>query len=375
MNLLGATLYDPAVAVTKNTTAAQAMTAIDTTNLRIAFTVPSHGKVRVKMMCTLHGATTFPSILLGVLEGSTLRGRQAPLQALGNTAVATAMVTCLADYIVTGLTPGAVNWDAAYGVETLVASTGIKYGGPNDTTVNNAFGGFSFEVWDPQPIPTAAPGAANGLPICGANAAITYASMTVTAALSVNGVSAVSQTGDSFARLGAPAGASHSADVAAVKVDTAAIKTTIGVAGAGLTALGDTRIANLDAAVSSRSTFAGGAVASVSGNVGGNVAGSVGSVVGAVGSVTGLTVGNLDAAISTRLAAASSGTPPTAAAIAGQVWDIALSGHLAGGSTGYALNGAGGGGGGGGGPVDLTPAAIDSIVAAIRANNQRLRRT
>ncbi len=35
---------------------------------------------------------------------------------------------------------------------------------------------------------------------------------------------------------------------------------------------------NLDATVSSRSTFAGGAVASVTGNVGGNVAGSVGSV-------------------------------------------------------------------------------------------------
>lgn len=36
---------------------------------------------------------------------------------------------------------------------------------------------------------------------------------------------------------------------------------------------------NLDATVSTRSTFAGGAVASVTGNVGGNVAGSVGSVV------------------------------------------------------------------------------------------------
>lgn len=45
------------------------------------------------------------------------------------------------------------------------------------------------------------------------------------------------QTGDAFARIGA--------------------------AGAGLTALGDTRMANLDATVSSRSTFAGGAVASV----------------------------------------------------------------------------------------------------------------
>src|SRR6185312_14453817 len=38
---------------------------------------------------------------------------------------------------------------------------------------------------------------------------------------------------------------------------------TLGAAGAGLTALGDARLAHLDADVSSRSTFAGGAVASV----------------------------------------------------------------------------------------------------------------
>lgn len=97
----------------------------------------------------------------------------------------------------------------------------------------------------------------------------------------------------------------------------------IGAAGAGLTALGDTRLAhldadvssrstyagadtsgtttllgrltstraglldNLDAAVSTRSTFAGGAVASVTGNVGGNVAGSVGSVTGLTASDVG----------------------------------------------------------------------------------------
>ena len=58
-------------------------------------------------------------------------------------------------------------------------------------------------------------------------------------------------------RLGAPAGASVSADIAAVKVDTAATlvdTAEIGAAGAGLTALGDTRIANLDATISSRAT-------------------------------------------------------------------------------------------------------------------------
>lgn len=72
------------------------------------------------------------------------------------------------------------------------------------------------------------------------------------------------QTGDAYARLGAPAGASVSADVAAVKAQTAAIETDtqhlqtqIGTDGAGLTAIGDTRLANLDATVSSRLATAG----------------------------------------------------------------------------------------------------------------------
>lgn len=54
------------------------------------------------------------------------------------------------------------------------------------------------------------------------------------------GVAAQDMTGDAFARLGAPAGASVSADVAAVKSETASILTdtaVIGAAGAGLTAL------------------------------------------------------------------------------------------------------------------------------------------
>jgi hypothetical protein len=43
------------------------------------------------------------------------------------------------------------------------------------------------------------------------------------------------QTGDAYARLGSPAGASVSADVAAVKSDTGGLVTTLGSAGAGLT--------------------------------------------------------------------------------------------------------------------------------------------
>jgi hypothetical protein len=154
MNLLGAALYDPAGAVSKATSSLLAMTAFDTTNLRIAFTIPASGIVRVRMGCVVTGATTFPTILLGVLEGSTVRARVAPKQTLGNTAVATAFVNAEIDCIISGLTPGAVNWDAAYGVETVIASTNIKYGGPNDTTANNAWGAFYFEIWDPKPNPT-----------------------------------------------------------------------------------------------------------------------------------------------------------------------------------------------------------------------------
>ena len=87
-----------------------------------------------------------------------------------------------------------------------------------------------------------------------------------------------------------------------------AVITLIGVAGAGLTALGDTRLANLDATVSSRSTLtqtqvSGGAYALNSASFAFNAA-----------------VNN---------------------AIADQVWDEVLSGHLTAGSTGNALNAAG----------------------------------
>ena len=40
-----------------------------------------------------------------------------------------------------------LTWDAAYGVETAVAATGLKYGGPNNATANDAFGALIFEVW------------------------------------------------------------------------------------------------------------------------------------------------------------------------------------------------------------------------------------
>lgn len=149
MAVLAATLHDPATAVAKSTTALLAMTALDTINLRVAFTVPANGRVAVRISCVLSGGTTYPQVLLGVLEGTTVRGRMAPTLTPGGTALATTFLSADALFVVSGLTVGAsLVWDAAYGVETLVAGTAIRYGGPNDTTANNAWGGFAYEVWE-----------------------------------------------------------------------------------------------------------------------------------------------------------------------------------------------------------------------------------
>jgi hypothetical protein len=148
-NLLGVKNYDPTTAVSKSTTADLAMTAIDTTNLRIAFTAPGSGKVWVRLKGVLHGATTFPQILLGVMDGATVKGRGSGMGGLKTTAVATAQLAVETEFLVTGLTPGAsLSYDAAYGVETPIASTGLKYGGPNNTTTDDAWGAFQFEIWE-----------------------------------------------------------------------------------------------------------------------------------------------------------------------------------------------------------------------------------
>ena len=147
MSCLASALYDPAVAVSKATTTAIAKTALDTTNLRLSFTVPASGRVLVRLAGTLHGATTCPQTMLGVMSGTSVIGRVTPVLGGGNVA-ATTLMRAESTFVVSGLTAGAnLTWDAAYGVETVVASTGLKYGGPNSATGNNAFGGFQFEIW------------------------------------------------------------------------------------------------------------------------------------------------------------------------------------------------------------------------------------
>lgn len=112
------------------------------------------------------------------------------------------------------------------------------------------------------------------------------------------------QTGDSFARLGAPAGASVSADIAAVKADTAAILDDTGTAGV-IVAAGSKTGYSLTA-----TTGLGNQTADITGSL----SGSVGSVTGAVS----LTAGAVDA-----------------------IWDEATAGHTTAGTTGKSLIDAG----------------------------------
>lgn len=115
-----------------------------------------------------------------------------------------------------------------------------------------------------------------------------------------------------MARLGAPAGASMSADIAAIEAQT----DDIGAAGAGLTALGDARLANLDATISSRATPA-------------QVNTEADTALADVG-VTSTVTGRIDAAISTRATPAQVATElgtydaPTKAELDAAVSPLAL---------------------------------------------------
>jgi hypothetical protein len=149
MGVLGAVAYDPASSVSKSTASLLAMTAIDTTNLRITFTAPSNGAVLVRMKGTIHGASFGALALLGILDGSTVKARMAPSGSEIGADTASQRWGQEVSFVVSGLTPyQSYTWDAAYGVEQATASTGLKYGGPNNATTDDAFGAFHFEIWD-----------------------------------------------------------------------------------------------------------------------------------------------------------------------------------------------------------------------------------
>lgn len=275
MNLLKATLYDPAIAVSKATTALLAMTAFDTVNLRLAITVPAHGMVLFKIRGgSVTGATTIPTLFLGVLNGATVLARIAPQDFPGTMNATTQTSPLYAEFVVTGLAPGAMNVDAAYGVEVVVALTAIKYGGPNNAVTNDAWGGISFEAWDPQPQ------TANSILAVDANGRVDVSKVLGTAQsagdlkASMNTLQA--DTDDIQTRLPAAlVGGRMDSSVGAMaaNVITAAAINAAAMNGKGdwltgdssgvttllgrLTALRATALDNLDAAVSTRSTYAG----------------------------------------------------------------------------------------------------------------------
>lgn len=162
------------------------------------------------------------------------------------------------------------------------------------------------------------------------------------------------QTGDAFARLGAPVGASISADVAAVQADTDNIQTRLP------TSLVSGRIDASLGAIASGVDFSATMKASIN-----TEADTALSDVGLTSTVT----GRIDAAVSTRssqtsvdtlagyvdnevaaikaktdnlpASPAATGDIPSASSIADAVWDEALSGHTTAGSAGKALADAG----------------------------------
>lgn len=151
MPLLAGVSFDPSVLVLASTAALRAMTAFDTTNLRLSFDSPANGSVLVRIAVTYTGgggAGSVASILLGVLSGSSVIARQIPQNQGGTTAAVNTYNSFEALFTVTGLTPGNRNdWDAAYAVQALVAGSNIKYGGPNDTTALDAGGGLQYEIY------------------------------------------------------------------------------------------------------------------------------------------------------------------------------------------------------------------------------------
>lgn len=151
ISLLAGTMYDPASAVQKSAGSLLAMTALDTTNLRKTVTAPASGKIYWRIRCAwTRGGANWGQILLGILEGASVVARVAPKRGIGTPNGASAVMVSDADGVITGLTPGSSHtYDAAYAVQVISSSANLSlsYGGPNDTTTNNAWGGIAFELW------------------------------------------------------------------------------------------------------------------------------------------------------------------------------------------------------------------------------------
>ncbi|HSG69801.1 MAG TPA: hypothetical protein VLA12_05270 [Planctomycetaceae bacterium] len=161
---------------------------------------------------------------------------------------------------------------------------GFRASGLNDALIDSAYS--TTRGLAGTALPNAAADAAGGLPISDAGGLDIDTQLGKLVGTLATGTHNP-QSGDAFARLGAPAGASVSADVAAVKVDTAATLLDTGTDGVVVAAASKTGY-SLTA-----TTGLGNQTADITGNL----SGSVGSVTGAVGSVTGNVGGNVTGSV------------------------------------------------------------------------------
>ena len=207
------------------------------------------------------------------------------------------------------------------------------------------------------------------------------------------------QTGDGYGRLGAPAGASIAADIAALPTDAdvnaacdsaladydAPTKAEMDSAFATTNGYLDTEVAAILAAVDTEVA----AIKAKTDNLPASPAATGDIPAAATIAAAVRDVNNASPAASSLGAAVNAASAPTAAAVADAVWDEAISGHLTAGSTGAALNAAGSAGdpwstplpgayGAGtagkiiGDNLNAPVATVDTVVDAIKAKTDNL---
>jgi hypothetical protein len=243
------------------------------------------------------GAINAAAIANGAIDSATFANDTGLASIRSNTAQAGAATTITLDasasavndfynddlvYIVSGTGVGQARFITNYDGSTKVATVATWATNPDNTSVftilpsGSAAGaltaaGIADAVWD-EALPGAY-GSGTAGKIIGDNINATISSRATQTSVDTVDDLLDTEVAAIFNRIGAPVGASISADIAAVKTQTAAIETDtaeIGAAGAGLTAI------NLPDQTMN-----------ITGNITGNLSGSVGSVTGAVGSVTG----------------------------------------------------------------------------------------
>jgi hypothetical protein len=148
---LGGTVYDPSTAGALTLTADTAMADCDATNLALTITAPASQNIWWRARVVYTGASsTVGSCLLGIREGSSLVGgtRQGPRRSIAESMLASSATVLEASGFITGISAGSHTYKLAAGTQ-LAASAGgaLKWGGPNNTTANDAWGGALFEIW------------------------------------------------------------------------------------------------------------------------------------------------------------------------------------------------------------------------------------